>query len=270
MEIVHTIGLTGANTELITKKCPLVFLSLFVLITGIMGITQELFLCGLRLSENIVMCIAISYHYATIMVTLVHSMYNYREIHIIWCIIYEMHRFALKELSHKICFRPFWKRYLANCAIILIVFSLCGALRFSYLSPRIVLRSQIAVVSLQSVVLYIKLHALFIVHLFNYFVKLFIKYICVDHRQRMHNSTGDHIVPPIIFQLRLYQQFHYKLWRMVEAINRFFSFTILILSYHAFADIAYSSYYIFLYIVRDDAPALLIRKPFINRATRWF
>lgn len=170
-----------------------------------------------------------------------------------------MTRYALNELGHKICFRHFWKQYLTNCAIALIAFGLNSWMRFFYFSPRVKLRTQISIVLLQSVVVYIVLHVLFVIQLFNYFMQLHIKYIHSDYRHRMHDSMVHHSSTPIITQLRLYQNFHFKLWQMVDSINRLFSFTILILSYHAFATIGFSSYFVFLYTVRDDTPYLLIR-----------
>lgn len=260
MELVHTIRLNGANIELITKKCPLVLLSFFVLIAGVVGILQEFnIINGLPSTEDIAMCIAICFHCATIMMMLIHSACKYREIHVIWCTAYELTRYTLKELGHKVCFRHFWKHYLGCSALIMTAFGVSSSLRLLYRSPRIILRTQISIIVLQGVVIYIAMHALFIVQLFNYFVRLFIKCIYLDYRSRMRDSTVGPVARPIIAQLRLYQQFYHKLWRMVESINQFFSFTILILNYHAFFSVAFSSYYIFLYIVRDDAPYLLIR-----------
>lgn len=264
--LIVNVGLENIieeNNSAEVKKCPTILALVFA--TGLATTTvllQSIFSNGLPLSEFLALCFIVLSHYCTFAFPLINSMFNYRKIHLFWSKVCEITRFAYEELGYEICFEYFWKRFLTDGAITCGTFALYALIRFSIYSPRIVYGTQCGVIVLQEIVAYIVLHALFVVNLNSFFIRLLIKYIKMDYRNRASNLIFDHVQRSLLHQLRLYKQFHYKLWEMTTAVNAFFGLTLLVLSYHAFLDIAYSAYYVFLYVSRREPVVILMSNGF--------
>lgn len=208
-------------------------------------------------TESVAYCFSIFSHWITFAFPLIQSIFNYREIHLFWCKLHEITCFAFTELGYEISFGYFWKRFFTGTVVCILVNAFNAAIRFWFYSLKTSFVTQCCGVLQREVITYIVVHALFIVNLNSFFNRLLIKYIDLDYRNRASNLVFDHVERSLLCQLRLFKQFHYKLWEMTTAVNGFFGLTLLMLSYHSFVDIAYAAYYIFLYIARRDPVTVL-------------
>lgn len=259
IELVNLVEV-DKTVPLTTKIYPVILLLLFATMVAITGINLQIFLPNtLPLSEFLTMCFLFSSKFVAVAIPLIQSMFNYREIHFFWCKIYETTRFAFDELGYEISFRYFWKRFLTSTVVCVVTSAIHATIRFWFHSWKSATGTQFCAFLQQSIILYIVVHALFIVNLNSFFIRLLIKYIDLDYRNRVSNLDTGREERPLLAQLKLYKQFHYKLWEMTIAVNNFFGITLLVLSYHSFVDITNAAYYIFLYISRRDPALILIR-----------
>lgn len=247
------------NVEVITTKCPSILLLLLATAIATMSIVQtSMCLNAIAITEVLVLYSTILSHYVTFAFPLIHSMFNYRQMHFFWCKVWETTFFAFTELGYDISFEYFWKRFLADATISIVSFTLYGALRVWLFVTRIPFGIQLGITILLEIVIYITVHALFIINLNSFFSRLLIKYVDLEYRNRASHLVFDNLDHSLLHQLRLYKRFHYKLWEMTTAVNAFFGLTLLVLSYHAFVDVAYAAYYVFYYIsIREPADALI-------------
>lgn len=251
IDFVHLVEF-NKTVALTTKIYPVILLLLFATMVAATGINLQIVLPNtLPLSEFFTMCFLFSSKYIAVAIPMIQSMFYYREIHYFWCKIYETTRFASAEFGYEISFRLFWKRFFTSTAVLVVTSAFQAILRFWFHS-KTATGTQFCVFLQQLIILYIVVHSLFIVTLNNFFIRLLVKYIDLDYRNRVSSIGSRCADRPLITQLKLYKQFHYKLWEMTIAVNKFFGITLLVLSYHSFVDITYAAYYIFLYISRRE------------------
>lgn len=228
--------------EMKPKKLPIVIVSLSLFTSSAYAIVQQTFFkTGLCFTDNLTWRAITLSQYITSAVPLVYSAYHYSDIHAIFCKIHET-------------------TSMADCVVC--VLSLFGyiTLRLVYPSPRVVIQTPIASSILQVAVLYVKLHEIFIVSTCNYLTRLFFKCIHLDLRDRPTDLILD--LPEVVLsrELYFYKQFHFNIWEMATSINKLSGLPIMLLIYNAFSETAYSMYCLFVYLAREDAPVLLIRK----------
>lgn len=262
--LICSIGLAdikegNKNNDLIARKCPVILFVLFAsAIAAMVLVFQSNLTSAYSLTENVALFVLVFSHFVTFIFPLIQSMFNYRKIYFFWCKIYETSCFALNELGYEISFGYFWKRFFTDTAISVGIFTSYGLVAVIFPATKMPVASQFCVIVLQEIIIYVVVHALFIVNLNSFFIRLLIKYIGIDYRSRTSNLIFDHRERSLLYQLRLYKKFHYKLWEMTTAVNGFFGLTLLLMSYHAFIDIAYAAYHIFLYMARHDPASILI------------
>lgn len=224
------------------KRIPTLLALLVVTVVAVLSLFLQLYLQNtLPLTENLALYSMVWSHHPTSAFPLIHSLFNYRQIHVFWCKVYETTCFAISELVHDVSLRYFWKRFFIDTAISVGTFILYGMCQLWIYSRRTSYERQLCTVLLQEIIIYIIVHALFIVNLSSFFNRLLIKYVNLDYRNRASSLTVENVEMSLLHQLRLYKQFHYKLWEMTTAVNAFFGLTLLVMSYHAFVDIAYSA-----------------------------
>lgn len=259
---VELVNLAEVNKKvaLTTKKCSVFLLLLLATALASATIVFQMFHSfKLPLTESMSFFFIVSSNYFTFVFPLIQAMFNYRDIYNFWCKIYETTCFALSELGYEIGFGYFWKRFFQGTAICVVINVTYAIVRIWLYSLKFSYGTQCCLLLQQGFVVFIVVHALFVVNLNSFFIRLLIKYINLDYRYRASNLVFDHVERSLLNQLRLYKQFHYKLWEMTTAVNMFFGLTLLVLSYHSFVDIAYAAYYIFLYISRRDPAIILLR-----------
>lgn len=246
---------------LASKKYPFISFLVFVFMTSVLVISQQLlFKTSSLIQLDVAFCSMVSCLFLTITFPMVQSIFHYREIHIVWCKVDETACLALKELQFEICFNYcFWKRFLIDCATSLTVFGINVAVGFAFMSTRVGVQSQVGMMILQAVVLYMRLHALFIVNLYNFLFHLLIEFVDSDYRNRTTNLVFDPVERSLCCQLKSYKHFHYKLWEIAAAINKFSGDTLLAICYYTLAETAYSSYYIFYHVAIKEKTVVLIR-----------
>lgn len=256
---LENIVTTNRNKKLSTKQWPGFLILLFATLIAIMsGISVYLFCKALPFTEQSVLYSVVLSHFVSFVFPMIQSMYNYRKIHFFWCKLWETTCFAISELDCDISFRYFWKCFLIDTAISIGFFALYGILRTWLYVTRIPFGIQFGITIQMGIVVYIVVHVLFIVHLNRFYIRLLIKRIKLHLRIRATNVICDDSERLLLLQLRLFKQFHYKLWEMTTAVNGFLGSTLLILSYHALIEVAYSAYYTFYYIVlRESVTELL-------------
>lgn len=243
---LENITEVNINAKVITRKWPGIFVLLVVTaVAALATVIQIIFPNSLSFTEHVTLSLVALSHYVTFVFPLIYSMFNYRKIHYFWCKVYETACFAFSELGFEISFQWFWKRFFVDTVICAVTLILHGSCRIWFHSPRTHYARQYCTTFLQETIIYIIVHALFMVNLNSFFIRLLIKYIDLDHQNRTSNLIFDHGERSLLHQLRLYKQFHYKLWEMTTAVNGFFGLTLLILSYHAFVDVSYAAYYVF-------------------------
>lgn len=244
-----------------SKKYPFILLLVFVCVTSVLVISQQLLFKTIPLIQlDVAFCFMVSCLFLTITFPMVQSIFHYREIHIVWCKVDETACIALKELKFQICFDYcFWKRFLIDCATSVTVFGINVAMGFVFMSTRFGIESHVGMMILQAVVLYMRIHALFIVNLYNFLFHLLIEFVDSEYRNRMSNLVFDHAERSLSCQLKSYKHIHYKLWEIATAINNFSGGTLLAICYHTLAETAYSSYYIFYHVAIKEKTDVLIR-----------
>lgn len=259
---VELVNLAEVNKKVVltTKKCCVFLLLLLASALASAAIVfQTIHSLKLPLTEYMALYFIVISNYFAFAFPLIQAMFNYREIYNFWCKIYETTCFALSELGYEIGFGYFWKRFLHSTAICIVINVTYALVRIWLWSLKFSFGTQCCLLLQQGLVVFIVVHALFVVNLNSFFVRLLIKYVNLDYRYRASNLVFDHVERSLLNQLRLYKQFHYKLWEMTTAVNMFFGLTLLVLSYHSFVHIAYAAYYIFLYISRRDPAIILLR-----------
>lgn len=246
---------------LATKKYPFILLLVFVFVTSVLVISQQLLFKSSSLIQiDVAICFMVLCQFLTITFPMVQSIFHYREIHVVWCKVEETACLALKELKFEICSgHRFWKRFLIDCATSLTVFGINVAMGFVFMSTRFGVESHIGMMILQGVVLYMRIHALFIVNLYNFLFHLLIEFVDSDYRKRTSNLVFHHVDRSLSCQLRSYKYFHFKLWEIATAINNFSGVTLLAICYYTLAETAYSSYYIFYHVAIKEKTDVLIR-----------
>lgn len=255
---IELVNLVEVDKTLTTKMYPVILLLLFATTVAITGINLQIFLPNtLPFSEFLTMCFLFLSKYIAVAIPLIQSMLDYRQIHFFWCKVYETTCFAFGELGQEISFRYFWKRFFTSTAVCVGTSAFQALLWFWFHPLKSASGTQFCAFLQQFIILYIVVHALFIVSLNSFFIRLLIKYIDSDYRNKVSSPGSER---SLLSQLKSYKKFHYKLWEMTIAVNKFFGITLLVLSYHSFIDITYAAYYIFLYISRRDPALILIRK----------
>lgn len=260
--ILHIdIEATSPN-RIATRKCPLVFGMLIISGVFVFFFAQDTWYdFGLpRRPECIAMHIKFCTHYSAILFIVLYSGYNYRELHFIWCKFHELTHFAADELKHQINFRVFRKRLLGIYGGMLpgLVFHIVFGF-FDFGTP-FGTRIRLTVVLFKAAVFYVSLHVIFVIRLFNYLIEFLVNYVALDYRKRVCDFTVNRTQSSLHHQLKLFKLFHYKLWEIANAISRHFGPPVLILTYHALVEIAYSAYHIFWYLVRDEHHIFFLRK----------
>lgn len=252
-EVKNSTG-SRKDNAIATKKCPLILLMLFVCVSTVFVISQQLQVkCISRSELNAAFCFMVLCVFVTIAVPVVHSAFHFHEIHVIWCKVDETAGLALNELNFEMFFGHFWKRFLVDCGISLTVFGMNAMLRFIYLYIKHKLNScHFGLLLLHATVIYMRIHALFIIHLYSFLIRLLIKYIDGDYHNRASNVIFDCMQRSLSCQLRSYKQIHFKLYEIARAIDNFFGLTLLAICYYTFAEVAYSWYYIFYHLATAD------------------
>lgn len=262
--LIFNVGLenivtANKNKKLSTKKWPGLLVLLFAtMIATMSGISIYLLCKALPFTEQLALYFAILSHFVSFIFPMMQSMYNYQKIHFFWCKLWETTCFAISELDCDISFGYFWKCFLTDTAVCIGCFALYGVLRTWLYVTRIAFVTQLGITIQLEVIVYIVVHVLFIVHLNRFYIRLLVKRIKLQLRIRASNVVCDDGECLLRHQLRLYKQFHYKLWEMTTAVNGFLGPTLLILSYHAFVDVTYSAYYTFYYIALRESVTELI------------
>lgn len=261
--LISDVGLENiceVNIDATVTTAKWLGISVLLFVTTVTVLTtffQFCFANQLQFSQNVTLYLVTLSHYITIAIPLIHSMFNFRKIHFFWRKIYETAHLAYNELGHEISFRFFWKKFLLDASICIVTLIMHGSLRIILHSSATHFGRQACNTLLQEIIIYVVVHALFVVNLSSFFIRLLIKYIDSDHRSRLLNSVFDHD-DSLLHQLRLYKQFHYKLWEMTAAINGFFGPTLLVLSCHAFVEVTYSAYGIFFHLALGKSARQLI------------
>lgn len=257
VELVNLVGV-DRKVALITNKYPtLVLLLSGSSLSASVILLQIFFPITLPLSEFWSLCFITFSRYVAFAFPLIHSMFHYRDMHFLWSKIGEITSFAFRELGYFVTFGYFWKRFLPAAAVCIVMTAMCTAIRMGFYSLRWSKGAQCCAILQQILILYIVLHTIFIVHMNSFFIRLLIKYIKVDYSNRASYFVFDHTERPLLKQLHLYKEIHYKLWEMTTAVNAFFGLTPLLLCGHSFVDIAYSAYYLYLNTARRDPVASL-------------
>lgn len=272
--LIFNVGLENItavtrSAEVITNKWPAILVLLFVTAVAAFAIIFQVFFRNLlpRFENVTLYCIVLS-HYVTFIFPLIHSMFHYRKIYFFWCKIHEVTFFAFNELGFEISLQYFWKQFSADITIVTASYILLGTLRLWSHTPKTHFGRKCCAVFLQQIIVYIVAHALFVVHLNNFYIRLLIKCINLDYRRRASNLIYDRGDRSLLHQLRLYRQFHFKLWEITTAVNGFFGLTLLVLSYHVFIDVAYCAYYIFLYVSLQRSAVEMMSNIFIEIGLR--
>lgn len=214
-------------------------------------------------TDGAVLYSSLGSHYFTFTFPVIYSMLKYREIHVFWCKIYEIVDFVFTDLGYEISLRRFWKCFFMDSALIVSTNCLYGVCRLWWKVNELPNGLKIGIVILIYTVMYALIHALFVVNLNHFFIRLLAKYINVDYRNRASNLVFDYNDRSLLHQLHLYKRFHYKLWELAKAVNSFLGISVLILNYHAFIDVAFAAYLIF-YNISIGQPAIVsisIAKP---------
>lgn len=247
---LENITKVNKNVKVVTNKWPAFLVLLVVTAAAALAIYfQHSFANELPFTQNAALFLVTLSHYMAFAFPLIHSMLNYRKIHCFWCKIYEMTCFASRKLGYELCFEYFWKRFLTDATICLVTLLLHASVRLFTRSSKTHFGRHCCTIFMQEILIFVTIHALFVVNLSSFFIRLLIKNIHLEYRNRSANLVSDHGEHSILRHLHLYKQFHYMLWEMTTAVNGFFGLTVLVLTYHAFIDVAYSAYHIFFYIV---------------------
>lgn len=263
---IENIVKVNVDAEVVVWKIPGILVLLFTTAVTIFTLILQIYCQNtLPYSENLTLSFTVLSYYFTFAFPLISSMFNYRKIYLFWSKLYETTCFALSELGYDISFEYFWKCFWKDAVISSMTFIVCGSFRLYFYSPRTAYERQICAAFLYEIIVYIVIHALFIINLNSFFHRLLIKYINLDYRNRASNLMFDHVECSLLQQLRVYKQFHYKLWEMTSAVNAFFGSTLMVLCCHAFIDVAHSAYYLFLYISARGATDTLISKSYVSR-----
>lgn len=121
VDVVNPIG-TNVNDSTATNKCPFILLLFFVFLTSVFVIGQLLVTIPIsQFQSNLSFCFIVFSLFAVIRFPMVHSIFYYHDVHVIWRKVDEIVCLALKELQFVIFFRSFletisdrlWNKY--NC-----------------------------------------------------------------------------------------------------------------------------------------------------------
>lgn len=256
---LRKINDVNSQESLRPRFCSIIWFLLFATAAFVTTITLQLISAASlpTAANNVGIYFPNTSRYIAIAFVLVQSLFTYRKIHVFWCKAYETADFAFRKLGFVISFQHFWKRFITDATIIIVTHIVYFGLRlFFYLRTAIDIKQSCTII-LQIFIVYIVLHALFIVNLNSFFIRLLIQYIDLDYRNRTSNLVFDHAEQSHLHRLRLYKQFHYKLWEITTSVSSVFGLSVLILSLHAFFDVVYPIYVICLNVSRRPTAFLI-------------
>lgn len=161
----------------------------------------------------------------------------------LWAEMQSTNDFIMKRLKHKICFRRFLKSYIIICSVCLVVFLVVAIIRIHFHRAHSSRDIQCILVFWEANFLYTKLHAIFVIRLFQYIYKLLGKYVNLAYKLNSSNMVFSQL-NAIQDNLRFYKEIHCKFWTISDEINNFFGLSFITVACRSFFDVLLSLYFI--------------------------
>lgn len=130
----------------------------------------------------------------------------------------------LKRLNHKNNYQKFQRSIVIKVIFCLSVLILCGIFKSNAENTLLPFRESTYVMKITR--LYIELHAIFVICLYQFMYKMFCKYINFAHHLRRSNLVFL-CFDRIDMSLKYYKEIHYKFWLISCELNHIFGITLM-------------------------------------------
>lgn len=174
--------------------------------------------------------------------------YNFNNL---WFELKSVNEIIHKRLHHKINFQRFLHSFYLSVSSLLSIFIGYALLKSIFAMGITTIQFRVLIFTLKLIYLYIELHAIFIISLFQYTYEMFGKYVNFAYHLNRSNLVFSNNNNNIYDNLKFYNEIHYRLWTSTHEINQFFGLSIVVFNGQAFFDVSYSIYFMFHYWDND-------------------
>lgn len=173
------------------------------------------------------------------------SILYYDNFNELWTELRALNYLIYKRLQHKINFQEFL--YTFRLSVSLMPFILLPHIIFKYICVDSFLNKfQTPLVILKLMQTYMKFHVIFMIGLFQFIYKMFVKYINFAHHLNQSNLVFSDI-NNTFKHLKFFKEIHYKLWIISRELNKVFGFSIASFFGQTFFVTTHSIYFVFHY-----------------------
>lgn len=175
------------------------------------------------------------------LLTLVQSFIYGKYLQTLWIRFGALNYSIKNRLNHQINFRTFLKSFKVSGILIFGLFVISASLRYVADDKETPFWSQISNFNTEILIIYTKMHAIFVIELFHYFFEHFNKYVNLVYHLNSSQMVY-HGRPDIIETLKSYTKIHREFCSIGRKINGFFGLSFLAFMSQTFIFTAYSVY----------------------------